>query len=234
MCVEIAADYGRARSKRTDVTYGQIERAATEILKTGVRPTVQALRSALGGGSPRTLLDGLNRYWRDLGNQISGSPDTLRRLPAAVADLAEGLWQQALTVATEAAQGVSKETDGQLSRLQGQLELRAHTLSHREVELDGLIRSRERTVRELEEHLRAAVSMLDKKDVTIAGLEALLAAAQLETEKYRQRLGKVIQRAVTRHQSLTTQTRPAQQSVRQVVAPSKSKKSGRTRSTKRK
>jgi Plasmid replication region DNA-binding N-term len=231
--MEIAADYGRTRSKRPEVTYGQIERAATEILKTGVRPTVLALRSALGGGSPRTLLDGLNRYWRDLGNQISGSPDTLRRLPAAVADLAEGLWQQALTVATEAAQGVSKETDGQISRLKGQLELRAHTLSQREVELDGLIRSRERTVRELEEHLRAALSMLARKDVTIAGLEARLAAAQLETEKYRQRLGKVIQRAVTRHQSLTTQTSPVRKKVRQVIARSNSKKSGRTRSTKR-
>ena len=97
--MEIAADHGRTQSKRAEVTYGQIERAATQILETGVRPTVQALTSALGGGSPRTLLDGLDLHWRDLGNQISGSPDTLRRLPAAVADPAEGPWQQALTVA---------------------------------------------------------------------------------------------------------------------------------------
>jgi hypothetical protein len=44
----------------------------------------------------------LNRYWRDLGNQIAGSPDTLRRLPAVIADLAEGLWEQALSVAVDA------------------------------------------------------------------------------------------------------------------------------------
>ena len=69
----------------------------------------------------------------------------------------------------ETAQGLSKETDGQLSRLKGQLELRARTLSQREVELDGLIRSRERTVRELEKHLRAAPSMLARKDVTLDG-----------------------------------------------------------------
>jgi hypothetical protein len=213
------------------VTYAQIERAATDILKTGVRPTVEGLRKTLGGGSPRTILDGLNRYWRDLGNQVAGTPDTLRRLPAAVADLAEGLWQQALTVATEAVQGVSKETDGQLSRLKGRLELRAHTLSQREVDMDGLLRSRERTVRELEEHLRAARSMLAKKDVTMAGLEARLAAAQQETQKYRQRLGKVIPRAVTRHQSLTTRTGPARKMASQVIARSKSKKSGSTRST---
>jgi hypothetical protein len=129
------------RIRREEVTYSQIERAATAILKTGVRPTVDALRIALGGGSARTLLDGLNRYWRDLGNQVAGKPDTLRRLPAAVADLAEGLWQRALAVAVEAAQATSTEADGQLSRLKNQLELRAHTLSQREIELDELLRS---------------------------------------------------------------------------------------------
>jgi hypothetical protein len=114
--VEDTPTYGQTRKKREDVSYAQIERAATDILKTGVRPTVDALRIALGGGSARTLLDGLNRYWRDLGNQVAGAPDTLRRLPAAVADLAEGLWRRALTVAVEAAQATSMETNGQLSR----------------------------------------------------------------------------------------------------------------------
>jgi Plasmid replication region DNA-binding N-term len=203
--VKDAPDYGQTRKRREEVTYAQIERAATDILKTGVRPTLEGLRTALGGGSPRTLLDGLNRYWRDLGNQVSGSPDTLRRLPAAVADLAEGLWQRALSVAIEAAQATSTEGEAQLSRLKSQLELRTHTLSQREVELDELLRSRERTVKELEDHLRAALSMLTKRDVTVRALESRLAAAHQETEEFRQRLAKVIQRAVTRHQGVAAQ-----------------------------
>jgi hypothetical protein len=206
--MEDAPSYGTTRQKRSDVTYGQLERAATEILKTGVRPTVEGLRKVLGGGSPRTLLDGLNRYWRDLGNQVAGSPDTLRRLPAAVADLAEGLWQRALSVAVEAAQASTTESDGQLSRLRSQLEMRAHTLSQREVELDELLRARERTLKELEEHLRAAISMLSKRDATIAALESRVATAQKETEEYRERLGRVIQRAVTRHQRTATKRVP--------------------------
>jgi hypothetical protein len=113
------------------VTYAQIERAATDILKTGVRPTLESVRTAVGGGSPRTILDGLNRYWRDLGNQIAGSPDTLQRLPAAVADLAEGLWEQAVKLATDAAQATSSEADTRLAQLRSQLELRTHTLSQR-------------------------------------------------------------------------------------------------------
>src|SRR3984957_16301582 len=199
-----APSYGQTRKRREEVTYSQIERAATDILKTGVRPTLEGVRSALGGGSPRTILDGLNRYWLDLGNQVAGTPDTLRRLPSAAADLADALWQRALSLATDAAQGTSSEIEGQLSRLKSQLELRQHTLSQWEVELDELLRSRERTVKELEDHLRAALSMLTKRDVTLVGLESRPAPAQQESQNYRQRLFKVIQRAVTRHQGAAT------------------------------
>jgi Plasmid replication region DNA-binding N-term len=198
--MESAPSYGQTRKRREEVTYAQIERAATDILKTGVRPTLESVRTAVGGGSPRTILDGLNRYWRDLGNQVAGTPDTLRRLPAAVADLAEGVWQRALSLATAAAQATSTEGEAQLSSLKSQLELRSHTLSQREVELDELLRSRERTVKELEEHLRAALSMLTRRDSTVAGLEARLSAAQKESEDHRQRLARIVQRAVTKHQ----------------------------------
>src|ERR1700744_970011 len=115
-----APSYGKNRKRRDEVTYAQIERAATDILKTGVRPTLEGVRNAVGGGSPRTILDGLNRYWRDLGNQIAGTPDTLRRLPAAVADLAEGLWQRALSMAGGAVQWTRSEGAEQLPRFQNQ------------------------------------------------------------------------------------------------------------------
>jgi DNA repair exonuclease SbcCD ATPase subunit len=98
----------------------------------------------------------------------------------------------------------SSEAEGQLSWLKSQLELRTHTLSQREVELDELLRAREHTVKGLEEHLRAALSMLTRRDVTIAALESRLAAAQRETEDYRQRLTKLIQRAVVRHHRTAT------------------------------
>jgi uncharacterized coiled-coil protein SlyX len=215
--------YGTTRKRREEVTYAQIERAATDILKTGARPTLEGVRKVLGGGSPRTILNGLNQYWRDLGNQVAGTPDTLRRLPAAVADLAEGLWHRALSVAVGAAQATQSDAEGQLSRLKSQLELRSHTLSKREVELDELVRSRERTVKELEGHLRAALSMLARKDATIAGLESSLAAARQETDDHRQRLARVVRRIVTKHRdasperpskSTQTDTRPFRRSAK--------------------
>jgi Plasmid replication region DNA-binding N-term len=222
--------YGHTRKRREEVTYAQIERAATDILKTGVRPTLEGVRSALGGGSPRTILDGLNRYWRDLGNQVAGTPDTLRRLPSAVADLAEGLWHRALSVATEAAQATTTEEEAQLTRLKSQLELRSHTLSQREIELDELLRSRERTLKELEEHLRAALSMLTKKDSALASLESRLAAAQLETDDYRQRLAKLVQRAVSRQRAAPDKKRRARpKKASRTQSRAKTKKSTRRR-----
>jgi hypothetical protein len=231
--MEDTPSYGQSRPKRADLTYAQIERAATDILKTGVRPTVEGVRTALKGGSARTILDGLNRYWRDLGNQVAGTPDTLRRLPAAVADLAEGVWQRALSLASDAAQASSTEADGQLSRLKSQLELRQHTLSQREVELDELLRSRERTLKELEEHLRAALSMLTKRDVTIAALESRLVAAEQETEDYRQRLAKVIQRAVTRQRRTSAKPMPKPKKLNRLPVRPKLGKSARKWTRKR-
>ena len=50
----------------TDLAY-HIEFAAQAILATGVRTTVDAIREALKAGSQRTLLNGLQRLWQDLG-----------------------------------------------------------------------------------------------------------------------------------------------------------------------
>jgi chromosome segregation ATPase len=99
-----------------------------------------------------------------------------------------------------AAQATSTEGEAQLSRLKSQLELRSHTLSQREIELDERLRSRESTIKELEGHLRASLTMLSKRDAAVTALESRLTIAQQETDDYRQRLAALIQRAVVRHQ----------------------------------
>jgi hypothetical protein len=73
-----------------------------------------------------------------------------------------------------AAQATSTEGEAQLSRLKSQLELRSHTLSQREIELDERLRSRESTIKELEGHLRASLTMLSKRDSAVTALESRL------------------------------------------------------------
>jgi hypothetical protein len=197
------SSYGTVRSRRPDVSYAQIEEAAVALLATGTRPTIDGVREALKGGSPRTLLNGLQRFWKELAGRISGVPDSRRRLPAEVAELADQLWQRALGLAIDAAEGSDESIRAELAQLRTDAELRGHALAQREIEIDALVRSRERTIRELEEHLRAAMSMINKREATISSLEARLAASLSETEGYRQRLAAVVTRAVAgRHRSM--------------------------------
>jgi hypothetical protein len=86
----------------------------------------------------------------------------------------------------------------------------------------------------LEDHLRAALSMLTKRDVTISALESRLSAAQQETEHYRQRLAGLIQSAVVRHQRSPTKRvskrkKPTRRSVRSVPKKRKRKRPGKRR-----
>ena len=96
---EPARPYGEGRI-RSNVSYADVERAAIAILKSERRPTVETIREALGGGSPDTIGDALRRFWRDLGARIEGDPAALTRMPAEIADLADGMWQRALNVSS--------------------------------------------------------------------------------------------------------------------------------------
>ena len=185
--------YGTTRARRASVTYSEVERAATALLKGGKRPTIEGLRAQLKGGAPDTIANALSRYWRDLGTRIEGDPSAMSRLPAEVADLAEGIWQRALALAADAAGqrlGADRE---QVDAFRRRNELHSHSLSLREKELDALVRTRERTVQELEVHLRTVMGMLAQKEETIRALELRVRAAQADTHAAGERLAQVAQ-----------------------------------------
>jgi chromosome segregation ATPase len=189
--------YGTTRARRASVSYGEVERAATALLKSGKRPTIEGVREALGGGAPDTITSALTRYWKDLGDRIEGDPASLSRLPAEVADIAERLWRRALSLAADAAAQREGADRTQLEFFKRENELRAHTLSLKETELDALLRSRERTIQELETHLRTAMGFVQQKDETLRAMEARTAALEGELEDYRRRLLSLIQRTTT-------------------------------------
>ena len=222
--------YGQTRKRRAEVSYRQIEEAALAILATSTRPTVEGVRERLKGGSPRTILDGLQRFWGDLAARVAELPDSRRRLPPEIADVADDLWQKALALALDAAQGQDTALRTELAKLKTDTEVRGHALAQRELEIEALVRSRERTIRELEEHLRATMSLVGKRDATIRALEVRLADSLAETEGYRQRLANVISQAATRHRKASPKgnridrfsparpTPPAKRSAKKVAA----------------
>src|SRR5579862_9798589 len=184
--------YGTSRSRRPSVSYGEVERAATALLKSGQRPTIDKVREALGGGAPQTITTALARYWQDLGTRIEGDPASLSRLPAEIADLAEQTWRRALSLAADAAMQRTGADREQGEFFKRENELKAHALSLKEKELDALLRSRERTIQELETHLRTAMGFVQQREETIKALEARATALGTEVEEYRRRLEDLI------------------------------------------
>ena len=187
--------YGATRRRRATVSFAELERAATALLRSGLKPGIDSLRQALGGGSPQTIQALLSRYWRELGERIDGPAPALQRMPSDVADLADELWRRALALAAEASTQDDNAAKERLEQLQRDHDLRSHALALREREMATLLESRERTVRELESHLRTTMSLLSSGQATIRALEVRITAADAQAEEYRQRLAAVVARA---------------------------------------
>ena len=78
-----------------------VQRAADALLRQGRKPSVAAIRGYLGGGSPNTITPLLAKYWEKLGARLGDGPDSLERVPEALARVTELLWRRALEEARE-------------------------------------------------------------------------------------------------------------------------------------
>jgi hypothetical protein len=88
---------------RKDVLYREgavglfdVQRAADALLRLGIKPSVAAIRNQIGGGSPNTITPLLAKYWENLGSRLVEGPESLERVPEALARVTELLWRRAL------------------------------------------------------------------------------------------------------------------------------------------
>jgi hypothetical protein len=78
-----------------------VQRAADALLRLGRKPSVAAIREQLGGGSPNTITPLLAKYWEKLGSRLGEGPESLERVPEALARVTELMWRRALEEARE-------------------------------------------------------------------------------------------------------------------------------------
>jgi Plasmid replication region DNA-binding N-term len=71
--------------------------AADTILRSGRRPTIEAIRQQLGGGSQTTLMAHLNDWYSELGERLAAAESPLAGLPAEASQLLQQLWRVAST-----------------------------------------------------------------------------------------------------------------------------------------
>ncbi len=197
-----ARPYGEGRI-RSNVSYADVERAAIAILKSERRPTVETIREALGGGSPDTIGDALRRFWRDLGARIDGDPAALTRMPAEIAEIADGMWQRALKLAGEAATHHDNAARERLHQLEVENEVKQRSFELREREIDTQARERERALVDAREHLLSLSKALSREQANNQAQERRIADLETEVAQYRQQIGALIAGAIA-------EKRPAQ------------------------
>ena len=192
--------YGEGRI-RTNIAYADVERAAIAILKAERRPTVETVREALGRGSPDTIAGFLRRVWRDLGARMEGDPAALTRMPTEIAGLADGRWQRALKLASEAAKNEDNQARERLEQIQIENDIRAQSFALREAEWDTTARERERALVDSREHLLLSLKTLGREQATLQARDARIADLEAQVEQYRSQLAAVIAGAVVRNRA---------------------------------
>ena len=180
-----------------------VERAAIAILKSERRPTVETIREALGGGSPDTIGDALRRFWRDLGARIDGDPAALSRMPAEIANIADGMWQLALKLAGEAAVLDDNAARERLRQLEVENNIKQRSFELREREIDAQARERERALADAQAHLLSLSKALSREQASNQAHERRVAHLETEVAQYRQQIGALIAGAIA-------EKRPAQ------------------------
>jgi len=204
--------YGTTRDRGATVSYAEIERAARSLMAAGERPTVQALRKALGRGSPNHLAPSLKRFWKDQAALNAGDPIALTRLPPELADAAVAQWEQALRLAQQTASYEDNAARASLEQLRRDTEVRAHSVELREKEWDLAARIRERALAETREHVNVLLKELALGSAELRARDTRIADLQVQLEQLREQLATVIARAIVKHRARPRTTRPSRRS----------------------
>lgn len=163
---------------RSGVTYDDVQRAIDELLAQGESPSVQKVRERLGTGSFTTISDHL-REWRQRRAQNRDVPPP-RGMPAALQELAEGLWRQAQESANEALAHYREEADRRTE------EARESAAEARRVAEDA-----EQREAALAQHLAGTEARLGSLSAELARREAELEAREKQETRLATRLAEL-------------------------------------------
>ncbi len=86
----------------------RVNKAALALHERNVRPTVQRIRTALGGGSPNDLTPALKRWREDVLPTLKTADETPVGVPPLIADVVRELWTRALAAAAVESVGGAK------------------------------------------------------------------------------------------------------------------------------
>ncbi|NWN83580.1 MAG: DNA-binding protein [Halomonas sp.] len=177
---------------RTGVTYEDVQRAIDELLTGGDAPSVQRIREVLGTGSFTTISDHL-RTWRQQREENRDVPPP-RGMPAALQELAEGLWRQAQESANETLRHYREEADRRVDEAQesvAEARRQAEDARQREAALAEHLAGTEQRLEALSAQLATSQAQVEALQATENRLATRLAEAESLAQRYRDEAGRV-------------------------------------------
>jgi hypothetical protein len=201
--------YGEGRNRGATVSYGEIERAARDIMANGGRPTVEGVYKALGRGSPNHISVEMQKFWKNQSALNGGDPLALTRLPPELADAAVAQWEQALRLAHQNAAYGENAARAHLEQLRRDTDARAQSVELREKEWDMAARIRERALADTRDQVNVLMKELAADRAELRFRDARIADLETQLDACRQQLTQVVARAVARNRALKTKKPPA-------------------------
>jgi hypothetical protein len=201
--------YGEGRNRGATVSYGEIERAARDIMAKGGRPTVEGVYKALGRGSPNHISAEMQKFWKNQSALNGGDPLALTRLPPELADAAVAQWEQALRLAHQNATHDDNAARAHLEQLRRDTDARAHSVELREQAWDMSARVRERALADTRDQVNVLMQELAADRAELRFRDACIADLETQLDACRQQLTQVVARAVARNRALKTMKPPA-------------------------
>ncbi len=225
---EVIPAYGVGRNRGATVSYEEIERAARALLLDGERPTVQAVRTRLGRGSPNHIAASMQKFWKNQAALNAGDPIALTRLPPELADAAVAQWEQALRLAQQTARVEDSAARAHVEQLRRDIDSRARSVELREKEWDIAARVRERALADAREHVNLLLKELATDRAELRARDARISDLESQVEEHRRQLATVISRAIAKNRVLAVkkprrkiESKPKQRVTRKKAAPSK-------------
>lgn len=172
------------------ITAEDVFGAADTLLGEGHKPTIDRVRMQLGRGSPNTINEHLDRWWRELGARFRESAGlALPSVPEAISSRLIELWHLALRESSQALQTQLAEREAAVharemavaereTAVDGRLEAQADAL---QLAQDQLAQANERA-RGLEGMLQQTRADLEQREREAAALRAELAALRQQAE----------------------------------------------------
>jgi hypothetical protein len=168
-------NYGATRVRGPTVSYEEIERTARALMANGERPTVDAVREALGRGSPNHIATCMQRFWKNQAAISTGNPLALTHLPPELVDAAVAQGEKALALAQQTAQVDDSAARAHLEQLRRETAQHARALELREKDWDLAARVRERALVEARDHINVLLKELAADRAELRSREARIA-----------------------------------------------------------